>query len=162
MSLIMLLNYIQTFAVYPGVMLAFTINSLDENWQVLLMVTTFNIFDTIGRWSSSFRSLYNRTMSVVVVFFRFIGIGVFCLLAFKVTFGYEFMSAYWLCFVNIAVFGLTNGFATGTLLILAPEVFEGPEKEYSGYVMVISMNFGIMIGTLIAVPIGEAITNHNG
>jgi hypothetical protein len=54
------------------------------------------------------------------------------------------------CVVNMALFALTNGWATCANMILAPMQADRDEKETAGFLMTFPLTFGILCGTLLA------------
>ena len=53
---------------------------------------------------------------------------------------------------HIFLFAMMNGFCTTVCMILAPEDVSDNEKETAGFIMPFALFFGIMIGSLIAIP----------
>ena len=54
------------------------------------------------------------------------------------------------CVINMALFALTNGWATSANMILAPMQAEAEEKETAGFLMTFPLTFGILCGTFLA------------
>ena len=54
---------------------------------------------------------------------------------------------------NIAIFSFIDGFGNGSLFVLASEeILLDNEKELSGFIMALALNFGIMLGSILALP----------
>jgi solute carrier family 29 (equilibrative nucleoside transporter), member 1/2/3 len=117
-------------------------------WPDLLMITVYNLSDTTGKYSSKFREYYSIKYVAIVLVSRFIFFATFIL---QVTNpGMPLIGNSSFCFGNIALFGFTNGFCTGTLYILGPELVSGHKKELVGYFIVLSLRIGIMVGSFLA------------
>jgi len=151
--LCLLTNYIQTFTFFPGVMHARNTPGLDDPWKMVSMLTVFNIFDIVGKAAAEKREKYNDQILMLVTAFRFV---------FLFTFVVQVVLPNWMitsslafCYVNIAVFGLTNGFVTTASFILAPEKVEGKKKQLAGFLSVTALTTGIMLGTIVAYPFGN-------
>jgi hypothetical protein len=54
------------------------------------------------------------------------------------------------CLLNMALFALTNGYATGINMSFAPQVVDEEEKETSGFVMSFTLTLGILVGCFLA------------
>jgi hypothetical protein len=54
------------------------------------------------------------------------------------------------CLVNMALFALTNGYATGINMSYAPQMVDEEEKETSGFMMSFPLTFGILVGCFLA------------
>jgi len=153
---LLILIYIQTFMFFPGVMLDKPIPGLDFDWKLVAVVGCYNVADTVGKLLTKTRSWFNKWSITVIVLCRFWFYFTFLLEA--TTLNVPIIDSTWFGFVNIALFGLTNGFTTSALFIMGPEQIVGDvEKEIAGFMSVLGLTTGIMLGTYCALPF-SAIT----
>lgn len=148
---LLLLNYIQTFMMFPGVTLMRTIPGMSFTWSSLLMVLTFNTFDTIGKYLAKYRSLFNQKCIAILTVSRFWFFFTFILGA--TTTNVAVVDTTVFAFVNIAMLGVTNGYVTTCCFIFGPEnVKGGREQEIAGFLSVLALTSGITIGAFLALP----------
>ncbi len=129
------------------------IEGLDPAWASTLLVLTFNIFDSVGKYIAEFQNIYNGASTVILV----LGRSLF-FLTFLVMVGDPsalIVGADWFAFINMAVFALTNGFCTSCVMILAPQKSTDEEKETAGFLMSLPLVFGITCGTLLALVFAD-------
>lgn len=150
MPLLVFLIYVQTFMMFPGVSLKKELSGMSFSWSCTLLIFTFNVFDTIGKYITGFRALYSKKITIFLVLFRFLFYISYLLIAsYKNT---PIISDDWFAFLNMAVFSALNGFTTSCCMILAPETCNDDEKETTGFLMTHPLYFGIMIGSFLALP----------
>jgi len=148
---LMLLLYIQTFMMFPGVMLDKPIPGMKFDWKVVSMIFTYNLFDTIGKFLTKRRDLFNKCCITALVLARFWFFFTFLIAA--TTMNVDVFDSTWFAYVNIALFALTNGYATSALFTLIPEQLQtNIEKEISGFLGVWGLTGGIMCGAFLALP----------
>lgn len=140
-----------TFGMYPGVSLSIRSEHLDFHWFAVLIITTFNLFDTIGRWLVNIW-LPGRLFVGILTICRFVFWLSFILIASddprvqpEVIF-----NSIWLKFLNITLFAVTNGFASTCLMIFGPMSVERGSKDNAGSLMGMGLVFGILCGTVVA------------
>eukprot|EP01017_Pseudomicrothorax_dubius_P029736 TRINITY_DN3645_c0_g2_i2.p1 TRINITY_DN3645_c0_g2~~TRINITY_DN3645_c0_g2_i2.p1 ORF type:complete len:469 (-),score=111.97 TRINITY_DN3645_c0_g2_i2:167-1429(-) len=151
----MILLYVQTFMLFPGVSLARKVSFLDGNWSPVIMITIYNIFDTVGKNFSEKRDWYSPTRVFVVILSRFVFYWLFISVA-RATAGEVFDSDYILIGTMI-LFAMTNGFGTSALMVLAPERATQELREKVGFVMVFGLLLGICSGSFLALPLAKVI-----
>jgi len=153
--LLLFLNYAISFTVFPGIMQQKPIAFLSSDWKLVSMLATFNFFDVVGKNLAQHRSKYTKWIIFAVVFSRFIYDVLFVLQALPLS--VAVLNTAWFGYLNIALFGLTNGFATTALFIMGPEVVDGPKKEIAGFLSVFGLVTGLTVGGLCALPINKYI-----
>jgi len=146
--ILMILIYVQTFTMFPGVMLLKTMTILDSTWETVLLIMAYNVFDSIGKTFTNNRSWYNINSIAVLVMGRFVFFAPFILMA--VSDNIPVISEDWFAFVNVSLFAMANGFATSALFIMGPEGVTQNKKEVAGFVMMFSLQLGIVFGTFLA------------
>lgn len=140
--------YVATFMMFPGVTFKRTISVLSVSWSVTLLVLMFNICDTIGKYFGKIRKSYNQISTWIMVFGRFLFFLSFLVMATRNN--ATVISTDWFEFLNIAVFAITNGYATTAVMTMAPEQVKTKEKETCGFLMSFPLAFGIVCGTFLA------------
>jgi len=155
---LIVLCYIQMYTVFPGIMLQKSMPELSASNKVVSMNMVFSIFFIVGKKIAQYRHLYNKTIVTLVVIFRFVLMACFMIQA--ITSGIPVFNTAWFGYLNILLFGLTNGFVTCALFILAPEAVDSSKKEIAGFVSVFGLTFGILIGTFTALPF-KTLNIHN-
>ena len=134
------LLYFQTFLMFPGVVLKIKVANLSFSWISTLLVFVFNCFDTIGKHLGNYRQIYSMKSTIILIFARFL------LYAFLILFAVDttipVLDTDWFPFLIVGLFGLTHGFCTSCIMILAPEIADDEEKETAGFIM----SFPLFVG----------------
>ena len=147
MPILIVLIYIQTFMLFPGVALTKMAMS-DPAWNADLLVLVYNIGDSFGKYLAGFRKGYNVVSATVLILGRFLFYLSFLVMA--TTSNAVVISADWFAFVNMFVFAATNGYGTTAAMVLAPELANKNEKETAGFIMANGLYFGMMAGSFLA------------
>jgi len=142
-------TYIQMYTVFPGVMQQKPMGNMEKGTKLTSMNMIFSIFFLIGKKAGQYRKYYNAQIVTATVLFRFVLMAFFMIQA---AFDLPIFNTIWFGYINILLFGFTNGFVTCALFILAPEKIEPEKKEVSGFVNVFGLTAGIVIGTFTALP----------
>lgn len=156
--LLLLFTYLVNFIVFPGVMLEKPLHSLRDDWKVVSMLATFNFFDVVGKNLAQHRHLYTKWHILALAIGRILFDVFFAIQA--VTSSIAVFNTVWFGYVNISLFGLTNGFVTTALFIMGPEKVEGAKKEVAGFLSIFGLTTGITIGGLLALPLAN-LNSHN-
>jgi len=151
--LCLLTNYIQTFTFFPGVMHAKPTGSFIDPWKMVSMLTVFNIFDILGKAVAEKRDKYNERVLMIVTAARFVFFFTFVIQV--IAPNMFIFNTLGFCYINIAVFGFSNGFVTTASFIMAPEKVEGKKKQLAGFLSVIALTTGIMLGTFVGYPFSK-------
>lgn len=112
------------------------------------MLTIYNIGDIIGKYISGF-SFYNIPMLYGVVAFRFIFYFTFLMTMHNPDNSFFGNDAFG--YIDMLIFAITNGFATGGLMFLGPQ--RGNTKKASeliAFISSFSLTFGIACGSFLA------------
>ena len=89
----------------------------EESWFVLMTLTLFNIWDTIGRTVAGFKCMQlSRKVTVCLNYARTIFLVTFLLTAFEVGPSWLFYSD-WFKFVNMSLFAFSNGWWSSLCVI---------------------------------------------
>ena len=126
------------------------LNYFDAAWSVTLIVLSFNIFDTVGKYLTAFRDYYNFKKVSIIILLRFL---FFITYLSRVTSDdVPVINDDWFVFVNNGLFALLNGFATSCIFVLAPDVVRDHEKEKVGFILSSFLFLGILSGAMLAIP----------
>ena len=149
----MIIIYIQTMMLFPGVMLKKDIPSLGLTWKVVLLIGVFNIFDTVGKYMTTIRSVIGQTRVFWLVTARIVFYFTFIIQA--TTTDLPVIGTSWFAFLNVALFELTNGFTTSAVFVLGPEFMEGEKKEIIGFVLASCLSVGLMLGSFLSITLAS-------
>ena len=150
LPIIVFLIYVQTFMMFPGVSLKKQMMGVSKAWNGTLLIFVFNVFDTVGKYFSSYRKFYSKKSTIILVFARFLFYVFFLVMASRIDIA--IICDDWFAIVNMALFSLLNGYTTSCAMVLAPEMVDNEEKETVGFLMTHPLYLGIMIGTFLALP----------
>lgn len=154
LALQVFLCFVITFVVFPGTSLSTKFDFLgntkkDMAWFSLLMITCFNLFDTIGRFAGGYIQLFTPKTVFILTVVRLIFIPTFVLIQLNANPAWIFQSD-WFRILNMALFALTNGYNSTLLMIYGPTLARDVDKERAGLFMSFHLVGGIFIGALIA------------
>jgi len=150
---LMVIASIQQHIAYPGLMLMKPIAGMDDKDKSTSMIITFSVFYIIGKKFGQFRQYYNKYTMMVLVMLRFISIGFFYVQAYYPN--VEIFNTIWFGYSNITFFGILMGLLNVGLFVLAPEPVSKENKELAGFLAVFGLNFGTLLGDLIALVFEE-------
>ena len=68
LSSLMILVLIQTFIVFPGLLIAKNLKHLNSDWSCAILISIFNFFDMIGKYVSKYK--LNQNLLAIIVLFR--------------------------------------------------------------------------------------------
>mmetsp|Transcript_19146 Transcript_19146/g.34927 ORF Transcript_19146/g.34927 Transcript_19146/m.34927 type:complete len:404 (+) Transcript_19146:208-1419(+) len=142
------LNYVITFVVFPGVSIATSVEGLPYAWFVVLLVTTYNIFDALGRQAVSLYMLSQRVL-IFLTFGRLLFWMTCVMIAAHVPPPAIFSGA-WFIFLNMALFAFTNGYYSTQHMIYGPAQVEGYLRDKAGSIMSTGLVSGIFVGSVMS------------
>ena len=123
----------------------------------LLLLTTYNVGDIIGKQLTAWRCTYNYTSAMVVVVLRS-GFFFFYLLI-SAQSGGSFINSTFFAFANTLLYAISNGYATAALMTIGPELTDDPKKkEIVGFINGFALTFGISCGTFLAIAFQNSQT----
>jgi equilibrative nucleoside transporter 1/2/3 len=146
------LCYVVTFGMFPGVSTATDVSGLPYEWFSVLIITTFNVFDVLGRNLPAWIFPSPKVIWIMVIS-RFIFWVTFILIASddpSIDPDWLFGGS-WFIFLNMAVFAVSNGFASTMCMIYGPSKVPDFWKDRAGYICATGLVFGIFCGTVIAI-----------
>lgn len=160
-NLLIIYVYIVTFAVFPAISLKpDTLFKLDSSWTNNILVSLYNIFDILGRYSINFtKPTKKKTYFHVLIRTIFLITSPYCWILFDRN---NNNMVYLFIIINISLLGFTNGTSTALCYAIAPLCVEDELKGFAGSSVSFFNIFGIFLGTICAfgtVPLTEKIGN---
>lgn len=146
--------FLITFIVFPGTTLSTQFDFLgttnrDFAWFAVLMITAFNLFDTIGRFAGGYIQIFTPNTVFLLTTFRLVFIPLFVLIQLEANPAWIFQSD-WFRILNMALFAITNGYNSTLCMIYGPTLADEANKERAGLIMNFHLVGGIFAGSLIA------------
>ncbi|KAF3431745.1 hypothetical protein FNV43_RR26481 [Rhamnella rubrinervis] len=120
----MFLIYIVTLSIFPGYITEDVHSEILKDWYPILLIAVYNVFDLVGKCLTAVYLLENAKVAIAST-------------VIPVT-------------VLTSLLGLTNGYLTSVLLILAPKVVPLQHAETAGIVMVLYLVVGLAAGSIVS------------
>lgn len=140
------LIYAVTLSIFPGYITEDVHSAALKDWYPIILIAGYNVFDLVGKSLTAVYLLENSTVAVGACFGRLLFYPLFlgCL------HGPEFFRTEIPVTVLTCLLGLTNGYLTSVLMILAPKTVPIQHAEIAGIVMVLFIGFGLTTGSLVS------------
>ena len=155
--------FVITFVVFPGAFFDshFTmmqnLDSTEFTWYSLTVILIFNVCDTIGR-------KLGGILPVSAGMIYFLGILRFLFIFTTIMFALDdsdsdpvFFERDYLKIANMVLFALTNGLVSTLCAIKAPQFVAEDQREQIGIFVGLFIALGIVTGSVIAIPVGNAL-----
>lgn len=141
-----MLIYVVTLAIFPGYITEDVHSQLLKDWYPILLITCFNVFDLVGKCLTAAYLLQNAKVAIGSCIARLLFFPLFlgCL------HGPKFFRTEIPVTILTCLLGLTNGYLTSVLMILAPKTVKLQHAETAGIVSVLFLVFGLAVGSIIA------------
>ncbi|CAL5209872.1 unnamed protein product [Lathyrus oleraceus] len=141
-----MLIYVVTLAIFPGYITEDVHSRVLNDWYPILLITCFNVFDFVGKSLTAVYLLENAKIAVGCCVARLL----FFPLFFGCLRGPKFFRTEVPVTILTCLLGLTNGYLTSVLMILAPKTVKLQHAETAGIVSVLFLVFGLAVGSIIA------------
>ncbi|TYJ12300.1 hypothetical protein E1A91_A11G339800v1, partial [Gossypium mustelinum] len=140
------LIYVLTLSIFPGYITEDVHSLVLKDWYPVLLITGYNVFDLVGKSLTVVYLFENEkvAISACVVRLLFFPLFIGCLHGPQL-FRTEFPVSLLTCLL-----GLTNGYLTSVIMIMAPKSVQIQHAETSGIVMVLFLVVGLASGSVIA------------
>ncbi|KAG4154178.1 hypothetical protein ERO13_D03G042300v2 [Gossypium hirsutum] len=140
------LIYVVTLSIFPGYITEDVHSLVLKDWYLVLLITGYNVFDLVGKSLTAVYLLENAkvAISACVVRLLFFPLFIGCFHDPQL-FRTEFPVSLLTCLL-----GLTNGYLTSVLMIMAPKSVQIQHAETFGIVMVLFLVVGLASGSVIA------------
>lgn len=110
--LILILNYVITFTLFPGPTLSKTFPSISNAWSNVVFLLVYNIGDTVGKYSGGIDGIFNKHSLIYSFFGRLVFYLPIIIMADGTDLNDELLNSLIFPFINQFLFGVTNGFVT--------------------------------------------------
>lgn len=149
-DLLVFLNYLVTFAVYPGASINQKLFSLTGAFNSNTVIMIYNVFDTLGRMLVS-KMKPTKQLNMIIILARTV-------LLFTIVFNYycqdklewNIVTTSILLIINVSILAATNGIATTLCFGLAPNEVENEYKGQAGSSVSLFLIVGIVGGSSLA------------
>lgn len=141
-----MLIYVVTLAIFPGYITEDVHSQLLKDWYPILLITGYNVFDLVGKSLTAVYLLENAKIAIGSCIVRLL----FFPLFFGCLHGPKFFRTEIPVTILTCLLGLTNGYLTSVLMILAPKTVKLQQSETVGIVCVLFLVIGLASGSVIA------------
>ncbi|TYI77605.1 hypothetical protein E1A91_D06G153000v1 [Gossypium mustelinum] len=140
------LIYVLTLSIFPRYITEDVHSLVLKDWYPVLLITGYNVFDLVGKSLTAVYLFENEKVAIFACVVRLLFFPLFigCLYGPQL-FRTEFPVSLLTCLL-----GLTNGYLTSVLMIMAPKSVQIQHAETSGIVMVLFLVVGLASGSVIA------------
>ncbi|KAJ4830038.1 Epsin-1, required for endocytosis and actin patch assembly [Turnera subulata] len=141
-----LLIYVVTLSIFPGYITEDVHSETLKDWYPILLITAYNVFDLVGKSLTALYLLENAKVAIGGCFARLLFFPLFlgCL------HGPRFFRTEIPVTILTCLLGLTNGYLTSVLMILAPKTVQLQHAETAGIVMVLFLVIGLASGSVVS------------
>ncbi|KAH7372612.1 hypothetical protein KP509_17G013000 [Ceratopteris richardii] len=139
--------YVVTLSIFPGHITEDLHSSYFGDWYAIILALAYNLFDLIGKFlgGSSRFMILNKAFAVGGSFARVL----FYLLFYLCLHGPNFFQSDAVVIISTSLLGLTNGYLTTILLIIAPKSVPLEEAEVTAFLMVMFLVVGLAAGSVL-------------
>lgn len=140
------LIYLVTLSIFPGYITEDVHSEVLKDWYSVLLITGYNVFDLVGKSLTALYLLENEKVAIggTVVRLLFFPLFYGCL------HGPQFFRTEIPVTVLTCLLGLTNGYLTSVLMILAPKIVPLQHAETAGIVIVLFLIIGLAAGSVVS------------
>lgn len=141
-----LIIYVVTLAIFPGYITEDVYSSILKDWYAVLLITVYNVFDLVGKSLTAVYLLENSKVAIGASFGRLLFLPLF----FGCLHGPKFFRTEIPVTLLTCLLGLTNGYLTSVLMIMAPKTVPLQHAEPVGIVIVLFLVVGLAIGSVVS------------
>lgn len=138
--------YVVTLSIFPGYITEDVHSEILKDWYSIILITGYNVFDLVGKSLTAVYLLKNAKIAIGGCFVRLL----FYPLFFGCLHGPKFFRTEIPVTILTCLLGLTNGYLTSVLMILAPKVVPLRQAETAGIVIVLYLVVGLAAGSIVA------------
>nr|GMD15084.1 equilibrative nucleotide transporter 1 [Ipomoea batatas] len=141
-----LVIYVVTLSIFPGYITEDVHSQILDDWYPILLITGYNVFDLVGKSLTALYAIGKAKVAIAACFARLLFLPLFygCL------HGPEFFRTEIPVTVLTCLLGLTNGYLTSVLFILAPKTVQLQHAETAGIVVVLFLVIGLAAGSVLS------------
>ncbi|KAF5196961.1 Equilibrative nucleotide transporter like [Thalictrum thalictroides] len=139
------ITYIVTLSIFPGYISENVKSNLLRDWYPIILMTIYNITDLAGKCFTSFYLLNSigKVSWACIARLLFYPLFTACL------HGPRWLQTEIPVVLLTSFLGLTNGYLTSTLMILAPKSVAASASETAGILMVLFLGIGMVGGSFL-------------
>ncbi|KAG9447404.1 hypothetical protein H6P81_013532 [Aristolochia fimbriata] len=141
-----ILTHLVTLSIFPGHVTEDVHSEVLKDWYPVLLVTTYDVFDLIGKGLLAFYLIKDEKVAVAASAARVL---FYPLFLFSLRGPEFFRSEIPVAFLT-CLLGLTNGYFGGVLMIIAPKTVPLQHSETVGFMLVLFVIVGLALGSLVA------------
>ncbi|XP_057541759.1 equilibrative nucleotide transporter 1-like [Amaranthus tricolor] len=138
--------YVVTLSIFPGFITEDVHSELLGDWYPILLITSYNVFDLVGKSLTSLYLFENENAAIGACFARLL----FYPLYLGCLHGPQFFRTEIPVTVLTCLLGLTNGYITSVLMILAPKTVQLQHAETAGILVVLFLVVGLASGSVVS------------
>lgn len=140
------LLYLVTLSIFPGYITEDVHSETLKDWYPIILITGYNVFDLVGKTLPGVYLLQNDNVAVGACVARLL----FYPLFYGCLHGPQFFRTEAPVTILTCLLGLTNGYFTAIVMILAPKSVPIQHAETAGIVMVLFLIIGLFAGSLVS------------
>ncbi|KAF9671393.1 hypothetical protein SADUNF_Sadunf12G0042800 [Salix dunnii] len=138
--------YVVTLSIFPGYITEDVHSELLKDWYSIILIAGYNVFDLVGKSLTAVYLIKNAKLAIGGCFVRLL----FYPLFYGCLHGPKFFRTEIPVTILTCLLGLTNGYLTSVLMILAPKVVPLQQAETAGIVIVLYLVVGLAAGSIVA------------
>ncbi|KAG6429587.1 hypothetical protein SASPL_107639 [Salvia splendens] len=138
--------YVVTLCIFPGSITEDVHSDILKDWFPIVLIACYNVFDLVGKTLTPLYLMDNAKAAIGVTFARLLFLPLFygCL------HGPDILRSEIPVMILTCLLGLTNGYFTCVLMILAPKTVRLQHAEMAGIVLVLYLIVGLAIGSILS------------
>ncbi|XP_042502338.1 equilibrative nucleotide transporter 1 [Macadamia integrifolia] len=141
-----ILIYIVTLSIFPGYITEDVHSQILKDWYPILLITGYNVFDLVGKSLTAIYLPESSKMAIGACVARLLFYPLFLLCLH----GPKFFRTEIPVSILTCLLGLTNGYLTSVLMIMAPKTVQIQHAETAGIVIVLFLIIGLAAGSVVA------------
>ncbi|CAI0389317.1 unnamed protein product [Linum tenue] len=138
--------YLVTLSIFPGFLAEDVKSNLLSDWYPVLLITIYNVSDFVGKSVTAIHVMESIKMATWGCFLRLLFYPLFAVCLHGPT---KWLRSEVPVVVLTFMLGVTNGYLTSVLMILAPKSVPGSESELAAIVMVVFLGIGLVSGSVL-------------
>lgn len=140
--------YLVTLSIFPGHITEDLHSSFFGDWYAVLLTLCYNLFDLVGKFLPAFPRIF-MTENTAVAIGGCVARALFYPLFYLCLHGPTFFQSDTVVIILTCLLGLTNGYSTTIVMILAPKSVPLEEAEVAGFLMVMFLLVGLALGSIL-------------
>eukprot|EP00252_Welwitschia_mirabilis_P017543 TRINITY_DN3883_c0_g1_i1.p1 TRINITY_DN3883_c0_g1~~TRINITY_DN3883_c0_g1_i1.p1 ORF type:complete len:437 (+),score=34.46 TRINITY_DN3883_c0_g1_i1:360-1670(+) len=140
------LIYVVTLSIFPGCITEDVHSEIFKDWYSIILITSYNLFDLIGKSLTAHYMLESAALAIAGSFLRLL----FYPLFYACIHGPYFFRAEIPVTFLTSLLGLTNGYFTSVIMIIAPKKVPFEESELAGILIVLFLVIGLSAGSVLS------------